>query len=116
MGARTNFHFKTDTGTLSLYSHWGGDSRKTDLANALNAANPRLGDTSYALRIMISNLVGEDWNSETGFGLTINDMLSTEEEYGTLIVDLTNNTVNDDGNIVSIENFVNYYTNTLVTN
>jgi hypothetical protein len=70
MGARTNFNFKTESGEMVLYSHWGGDSKKRDLAAALAVAMPRIkmGDTSYALRIVISQLIGDSWDSETGYG------------------------------------------------
>lgn len=111
MGARTNFHFKTDTGTLTLYSHWGGDTKNFDLANALNAAMPRIkmGDMGYALRIIVSNIINDGWSSETGFGLYINDMDSTEEQYGNTIVDLSNKTINDNGNIVTFDMFIQYH-------
>lgn len=109
MGARTNFHFKTNEDTLTLYSHWGGDSRKKDLANALKAALPRKGDNAYALRIMISQLIGTDWNSETGYGLHINNPTGSEESYGHLEINLNNWTVNDDDHIVTIEQFIEYH-------
>ena len=109
MGARTNFHFKTNEDTLTLYSHWGGDSRKEDLARAMKAALPRKGDDSYALRIMISQLIGTDWNSETGYGLHINNPSGSEESYGHLEINLNNWTVNDDDHIVTIEQFIEYH-------
>lgn len=31
MGARTNFNFITSTGELTLYSHWGGDTKRGTL-------------------------------------------------------------------------------------
>lgn len=110
MGARTNFHFKTNEDTLTLYSHWGGESRKQDLARALKAALPRKGDDSYALRIMISQLIGTDWNSETGYGLHINNPSGSEESYGHLEINLNNWTVMDDDQvIVPIEQFIEYH-------
>jgi hypothetical protein len=39
------------------------------LANALVYAQPRWDDEAYGLRIMISRLIGESWNEETGYGL-----------------------------------------------
>jgi hypothetical protein len=86
MGDRTNFHFKVNEDTLTLYSHWGGTWRKQDLARALSVAMPRIqmGDIDYALRVCISQLIGADWNQETGFGLRINNPQGAEEEYGYL--------------------------------
>jgi hypothetical protein len=108
MGARTNFHFKTNEDTLTLYSHWGGDSRKKDLARAMYAALPRKGDKPYALRIMVSQLIGTSWDEETGYGLFLNEPAGAEESYGYLEINLDTWTVNDDGNVVSIEHFIRY--------
>ena len=108
MGARTNFHFKTNEDTLTLYSHWGGDSRKKDLARAMYAALPRKGDKPYALRIMVSQLIGTSWDNETGYGLFVNEPAGAEESYGHLEINLDNWTVTDDGNTVSIEHFIRY--------
>ena len=108
MGARTNFHFKTNEDTLTLYSHWGGEERKKDLARAMYAALPRKGDKPYALRIMVSQLIGTSWDEETGYGLFLNEPAGAEESYGHLEINLDTWTVNDDGNIVSIEHFIRY--------
>ena len=108
MGARTNFHFKTNEDTLTLYSHWGGEERKKDLARAMYAALPRKGDKPYALRIMVSQLIGTSWDEETGYGLFLNEPAGAEESYGYLEINLDTWTVNDDGNVVSIEHFIRY--------
>jgi hypothetical protein len=109
MGARTNFTFKTATGNLTLYSHWGGDTKFQDLAAALNAARPRLamGDTPYALRITVSHLIGPSWDSETGYGLHVGSE-GGEESYEPVTVDFTNNTVIHNGMIHSINDFITY--------
>lgn len=110
MGARTNFHFKTEQGAMTLYSHWGGDTKKQDLARALQAALPRIqGDTGYALRIIISNIIGHEWNQETGFGIYLDD-IGGEEEYTPVTVDLTNNTVIDDSGTHTIFDYIAYHT------
>lgn len=110
MGARTNFHFKTAEGDLTLYSHWGGDSKDRDLAFALQKAMPRLsmGDSSYALRIVISQLIGPDWDSETGFGIYVGPE-GGEEQYHYTMVDFTTNTVTDSDTVNSIEDYIKYY-------
>lgn len=112
MGARTNFTFTTDTGSLTLYSHWGGDSKDVDLAHALKTALPRLsmGDTAYGLRIIISQLIGDSWNSETGFGLHVGPE-GGEEQYEPVTVDLTNNTVIDSSGAHPINHYINYHLN-----
>jgi hypothetical protein len=110
MGARTNFHFKTAEGELTLYSHWGGDSKNLDLAMALQKARPRLsmGDTGYALRIVISQLINSDWDSETGFGIYVGPE-GGEEQYNYTMVDFTNHTVTDADTVNSIEDYIKYY-------
>ena len=112
MGDRTNFHFRIDNDNLlSLYSHWGGYTRKRDLAHALNAAMPRIkmGDIDYALRICISQLIGPDWTEETGYGLTVNNPMGAEEEHGYLEVDFTRGIVLDDGLEKEFKEFISYY-------
>ena len=110
MGARTNFTFTTDTGDLTLYSHWGGDSKMSDLAFALDAAMPRIkmGDIPYALRITVSYLIGLAWSEETGYGLFIGKE-GGEEQYEPVTVDFTNSTVIDSNSKHSIEDFIKYH-------
>jgi len=120
MGARTNFTFRTATGDLTLYSHWGGESKYYDLAVAVNAAMPRIkmGDTSYALRILISQLVGESWNEETGFGLYVGPE-GGEESYSPVVVSLIDNTITFDSTpYVSIpfDKYVEYHLTSALSN
>ena len=109
MGARTNFTFKTATGDLTLYSHWGGDTKFSDLAAALKAAMPRIemGDIPYALRITVSQLIGPSWNEETGYGLFVGSE-GGEESYEPVTVDFTNKTVIHNNMRVPIEKFIDY--------
>jgi hypothetical protein len=85
MGARTNFELKDSKGSVWLYSHWGGDSKVADLQAAIEKAKPRWDDPSYAMRIVVSQLIGSDWDSETGFGLSSYE--SGEESYDPIVVD-----------------------------
>ena len=111
MGARINYVFKQDEGMpdLVLYSHWGETEWRSDLYNALKKAEPRLGmgDTSYAQRIIISNLIGEQWKEETGFGLYL---AATDMDYFDTVVeiDVSKELVNDNGNWHSFTSFCNY--------
>jgi hypothetical protein len=85
MGARTVFTFETEPGeAIHLYSHWGGDTKLEDLAEAMAFAEPRWDDEAYGLRIMISRLIGESWNSEYSYGLWTQHRF--EEEYEPLSV------------------------------
>ena len=110
MGARTNFTCVTDTGSLTLYSHWGGDTKFEDLAVALSKAMPRIkmGDTSYALRIAISYLINDSWDSETGFGLFVGPE-GGEEQYEPVEVNFTSGTVTHSGSSHTIDEYVQYF-------
>ena len=112
MGARTNFTIVTTEDpkqNINLYSHWGGDSGVMDLALALNKAMPRIrmGDTSYAARIII-NALQEDHDSETGYGLYVGD-INHEEQYEYKEVNLINNTVTVGDITKPIDKFISYY-------
>lgn len=98
MGSRTTWKITTNnSGAVTwLYSHWGGDSKLQDTRDALVAATPRWGDTTYAARIFVSKIVGESWSEETGFGLTAtlaNDECPFEESYDLVSLDFTTNTI-----------------------
>ena len=111
MGDRIVYTIKQDKNlSVNLYSHWGGSDRFEALANALRAAEPRWNDTSYAARIIVSQLIGDQWNEETGFGLWASD---SDGAYGgdhpDIIIDLINKTVEDETGIHDFESFINYH-------
>ena len=81
MGDRANFGFKDRKGdTVYLYGHWAGHNMLANLAQAVHAARPRWTDESYATRICISQLIGEDWGQETGWGITVNELADNEHK------------------------------------
>jgi hypothetical protein len=51
-----------------------------NLANAVEQARPRWTDESYATRIAISQLINDEWASETGWGITINELADNEHK------------------------------------
>ena len=98
MGARVNFVFKDNTDhAVVLYSHWGADTWRYDIANAINHAAPRieLEDTSYATRMMISYLMSESILNEHGYGLFAINPSNPELYDETVIIDMTNKTVDN---------------------
>jgi hypothetical protein len=81
MGDRANFGFKQSNGdTIVLYGHWAGFEMLSKLAQAVELAEPRWTDESYATRIVISNLIGDEWTSLTGWGLSVNTILDNEHK------------------------------------
>lgn len=81
MGDRANFGFKDRKGdTVFLYGHWAGHRMLENLANAVEAARPRWTDETYATRIAISHLINDEWQSETGWGISVNTLADNEHK------------------------------------
>ena len=107
MGARVNFVFKQyeNTPSVVLYSHWGADSWEVDLAYALDKARPRWEDPSYGTRIVVSQLIGDQHDSEVGFGLFVSDETDYANSWAeNVMVDFVKKEVND----TAFDIFVNY--------
>lgn len=112
MGDRVVYTIKQDSNlSLNLYSHWGGYSRFIDLARALQAAEPRWNDTSYGARIIVSQLIGDQWNDEHGFGLwaSADEGQYSGGDHPDIIVDMVNKTVTDETGSHSFEQFISYH-------
>ena len=91
MGDRANFGFVQPNGhTIVLYGHWAGHNMLSNLAEAVFKARPRWNDSSYATRITISHMVADQWNSETGWVLYINEI--GDNEHKIAIVDFSQQT------------------------
>lgn len=81
MGDRANFGFKqSNDETIVLYGHWAGHEMLANLAEAVEKARSRWTDESYATRIVVSNLIGDNWHETTGWGLTVNNILDNEHK------------------------------------
>jgi len=72
MGDRGNIQItqNADGGTLYFYTHWSGSDIPQRLAYALDNMEGRLGDPSYATRIIFNQLQGND-RGTTGFGISL---------------------------------------------
>jgi hypothetical protein len=93
MGDRATFVIEqNEESTLYLYGHWAGQGMMANLSDALIAAHPRLemNDEVYAARIIISYLIGDDWPSETGWGLST---YFCDSEHSVPVVNLKSKTV-----------------------
>jgi len=97
MGARVHFVFNDGTdNAVVLYSHWGADSWEQNLAQAIRHASPRLGDTSYFTRMVISHLIQNELLDETGYGIYAIDPRAANTVISDELVeiDLVKETVN----------------------
>jgi len=85
MGDRANFVFVQPNGeSIVLYGHWAGHNMLANLAEAAIKAQNRWSDPSYATRITISNMIGEGWAMETGWGLAVNEILDNEHKIAVI--------------------------------
>ena len=81
MGDRANFVFVQPNGdTIVLYGHWAGHAMLENLAEAVAQAQSRWQDPSYATRIAISQMIGDGWGMETGWGLQVNEISDNEHK------------------------------------
>ena len=81
MGDRANFVFVQPNGeSIVLYGHWAGHNMLANLADAVAKARPRWGDSSYATRIAISQMIADQWDMETGWGLQVNEISDNEHK------------------------------------
>lgn len=96
MGDRANVIFNTKkletngldealVNSVVLYTHWKGYELGKEVRRALQAANPRFGDASYATRIMVSRIIGEEYRRETGFGLLSGEL--GDNNYPLVVID-----------------------------
>lgn len=104
MGARTTYTFRTNGQDLNLYSHWGGEDKAQTFAHALEKARPRWSDESYFIRIMISQIVGDEWGETTGFGLGVNQ--GFEESYSPLFCNPETKQIDYNGEAFTFPEFI----------
>lgn len=121
MGDRANFGFVTRTGdVVYLYGHWAGHGMMDQLARAIKRVQiaGRQNDPSYATRIAISDIVGEDWDNDLGWGITVNSLDDNEHsvpvvnwESGHVILYASdpNARTADMKFVMTLDNFVNKF-------
>jgi len=113
MGARVVFNIKQeDEMYVCLYSHWGEYTALEELANALAKARNRWVDESYCTRIIISQIIGNEWDSETGYGLWASTEPFTDEEW--VLIDLKEKTITARDGSHTFDGFVSYHATRLL--
>jgi hypothetical protein len=83
MGDRANFGIRQNDGnTIFVYGHWAGEGMLARFANALDYTQNagRIDDPAYGTRIIISQLIGEDWQGSLGWGITVNQLADNEHK------------------------------------
>lgn len=90
MGDRAVAGIKADSSSpvIFMYRQWGGSEQTAIFANALSKAEPRWHDASYGTRIILSQMVGDDWNQELGYGIYVGGTSHGSDYNYILIADL----------------------------
>ena len=94
MGDRANFGIRqADGNTIFVYGHWAGYQMLARFAKAIDRVVDagRIDDDAYATRIIISDLIGDAWSQDLGWGITVNNL--ADNEHKVPVYDLTNDTV-----------------------
>ena len=83
MGDRANFGLRQNDGNIIfIYGHWAGEGMLARFANALRHTQNvgRIDDPAYGTRIIISQLIGEAWSGDLGWGITVNHLADNEHK------------------------------------
>jgi hypothetical protein len=110
MGSRTEWIIKEDNSgnAVHLYSHHGGEDKFADTQRALARAQVRWSDTSYGVRIFISQIIGNEWDTITGFGIAAGNDTDNmfEESYFHAVIDFPNQRVTFGSHEWTFEEFI----------
>jgi hypothetical protein len=107
MGDRANFGFVQPNGqTIVLYGHWAGYQMLGKLADAVIKARSRWTDPAYATRIVTSQLIGDQWNMETGWGLAVNEILDNEHKIAIIDWDQQTFSLHEEDTFANTDNKV----------
>jgi len=101
MGSRRNIKliYELDT-KLFFYTHWDGEELESVLKNALIRGKTRWDDKDYLARIIFSEMIKDDIEGTTGYGIA---PYECDPQYETIVVNLEKQTVNN----LSFEEFIN---------
>ncbi len=93
MGDRSVIGIKptSNAPTIFLYSQWGGEDRYKTLCEATAAASVRQGDNAYFTRIFLSQIVGDYWNQDLGFGIEVDSFCAPDyDDIPVVVIDERN--------------------------
>ncbi len=97
MGDRRLAEIKTEEGSLYFYTHSMGSRLPDDARRALEFASARRGDTPYALRIIVDQLISSSGSRDSHLGSGLMLGPDGEDEYGgdpcSVVIDLMRWTV-----------------------
>lgn len=106
MGDRANIRL-VDQGDIYLYTHWDGYKLEETLAEALDRGVNRWDDPSYLNRIIFSEMIKDEVEDETGFGIST---YKVDGNYPDLVLNHHERTITcRDGNVLTFSEFVTKY-------
>lgn len=88
---------------IYFYAHWDGSTLPEILRTALVRGKDRWDDASYLNRIIFSEMIKNDWEETSGYGIST---YLTDNEHAIINVDTTNKIVKIGGNKWSFEDYV----------
>ena len=104
MGDRANICIQEDSGNeIYFYTHWEGHDLFNTLQEALRWGQGRWDDEPYLARIIFSQMVRNDVQGETGFGIST---YITDNEYPVMFVNSEKQTIAVDSKEWSFEEFI----------
>jgi len=109
MGSRTVWKLQTwNNQGIHLYAHSDGEEKLRITAEALIIAKPRWQDPDYFRRIFVSQVIGDRWDQELGYGLSSGDMDEElfEESYEECLIYPERMTIWFDDIFYSYEQFI----------
>jgi len=93
VGDRSNVKIAYESGAMiGFYTHWGGTELPTIVQTALKRGKPRWDDEAYLARIIFSEMIKDEVNELTGFGIYPGDH-EYDEEHKTIFVNIKEQTV-----------------------
>lgn len=107
MGNRSNICLQDYTngqkGEIYLYSHWDGEDLPIILKRALIKGRDRWNDEPYLARIIFSEMIKDDVDGTTGYGLS---SYLTDNEHNIIYVNMTDNIVTIESSVMSFEDYI----------
>lgn len=80
MGDRGQIRVRDGGSEVILYTHWGASDLETTLASALKRGCSRWNDCSYLARIIFCEMVRDDIEGLTGFGIQTRSSTDSEKD------------------------------------
>ena len=106
MGDRRNIKMDMGGGEVYFYTHWGGSELPKVLASALSRGKSRWDDTSYLARIIFCEMVKNEIEGTTGYGI---DYQEGDKNQSTIVVDCKNQHVILEGVEIDFNLFIEVY-------